>query len=250
MTKSNILFALTVFIMFFTLISANDADYSNPNSWGGDCQTGTSQSPININTKTLNFCPNINKSFKYLCVATPFVGSGQSFTVQAPQAGYIGIKDGVGNGPNIRLYQTAQIHFHAPSEHTINGKSYPLEIHHFFTALSNEDGTNITLTSQFVNYSTSTYSNTNVYAAVLGYLYYPSDDANALDFNIHTDANGTAQMNRKELFGCTSSRFWYHYRGSATTPPCTEKVDWFVYREPLPIKRSNYEAIKASINHG
>jgi len=27
-------------------------------------------------------------------------------------------------------------------------------------------------------------------------------------------------------------------------------VDWFVYREPLPIKTSNYNAIKAAINNG
>jgi carbonic anhydrase len=103
-------------------------------------------------------------------------------------------------------------------------------MHNFFVAMSNSDGTNITLTQQFVNFSTQSYSNASVYAAVLGYLFYPSDASNAIDLNVKTDENGIAQVNRLEIFGCTSARFWYHYRGSKTNPPCTETVDWFVYR--------------------
>jgi carbonic anhydrase len=103
----------------------------------------------------------------------------------------------------------------------VNGKHYQLEMHNFFTAMTDADGTNVTLTEQFVNYNTANYSSTNVFAAVLGYFFYPSDAPNAIDLNVRTDANGIAQVNRMEILGCTASRFWYHYRGSATTPPCT-----------------------------
>ena len=123
-------------------------------------------------------------------------------------------------------------------------------MHNYFVAMNDTDGANITLTQQFVNYSTLNYTNTGVYAAVLSYHFYPSDASNAIDLNVRTDANGIAQVNRLQILGCTSSRFWYHYRGSTTAPPCTETVDWFIYREPLPIKTSNYNAIKAGINKG
>ncbi len=125
-----------------------------------------------------------------------------------------------------------------------------MQMHNFFVAMNTSDGSNITLTQQFANFNTSAYTNTGIFAAVLSYMMYPSDDASAIDLNIHTDQHGVAQVNRLEIFGCTSSRFWYHYRGSTTTPPCTETVDWFVYREPIPVKTSNYNAIKAGINNG
>lgn len=35
----------------------------------------------------------------------------------------------------------------------------------------------------------------------------------------------------------------YHYRGSLTTPPCLEAVNWFVQTEPIKIRRANLEKI-------
>lgn len=138
----------------------------------------------------------MTNKFKYLCVAAPLEPKGLDFAVNTLGAGYIGVKDNIGNGPGIRLYQTKQFHFHVPSEHTVNGKAYPLEMHNFFVAMSNEDGTNLTLTSQFANFNTSNYTNQSVFAAVLSYHFYPSDAANAIDLNVRTDANGIAQVNR------------------------------------------------------
>jgi hypothetical protein len=190
----------TAIICAFLLVNishcSGSVDYTDPSSWGGNCQTGQSQSPIDINTKNLTFCPKINNDFKYLCFADSFESSDPAFTVSSVNSAYVGINDNVSTAANIRLYSSLQYHFHAPSEHTINGESYPLEMHNFFVALSNTDGTNLTLTQTFASFNTSTYSNATVYAAVLGYLFYPSDSANAIDLNIHTDENGIAQVNR------------------------------------------------------
>jgi carbonic anhydrase len=123
-------------------------------------------------------------------------------------------------------------------------------LHHFHLPLSNEEGKNTTYTSNFVNFDTSNFDNSSLFATVVGYLFYPSDEAHAIDLNVRTDQEGIAQVNNLEIFGCTSNRFFYHYRGSTTAPPCAERVDWFVYREPLPLKTSNYNAIKALINGG
>lgn len=116
--------------------------------------------------------------------------------------------------------------------------------------MTNSDGANSTFTSQFATFTPTGYDNQTLFASVAGFLFYPSDDPNAIDLNYQTDANGVAQINHQQLFGCTTSRFFYHYRGSLTTPPCTESVDWFLYREPLPLKTSEYNALKNAINSG
>jgi carbonic anhydrase len=43
---------------------------------------------------------------------------------------------------------------------------------------------------------------------------------------------------------------FYHYKGSLTTPPCAETVEWFVITEIYEISRKNFEKIKAAINGG
>jgi hypothetical protein len=103
-------------------------------------------------------------------------------------------------------------------------------MHNYFSAMSTEDGSNITLTQTFATFNTSSYTNTSVFAAVLSYFLYPSDSPKAIDFNAQLDTNGIPQVNRLEILGNTTKKFWYHYRGSMTTPPCTENLDWFIYR--------------------
>jgi hypothetical protein len=62
-----------------------------------------------------------------------------------------------------------------------------MEIYNFFTALSQNDGINLTLTLLFFNYSFNNYSNTRVFASVFRYFLYSSDNEGALDFNLHTN---------------------------------------------------------------
>jgi hypothetical protein len=65
--KRNEKMFVSFFVLLLTLIrSQNFLDYTNPESWTGNCQTSTTQSPININTKKLKFSPNIDDTFKYL----------------------------------------------------------------------------------------------------------------------------------------------------------------------------------------
>lgn len=43
-------------VSFVILAMSADADYTDPTTWGGDCD-GMRQSPINIETREVEFCP-------------------------------------------------------------------------------------------------------------------------------------------------------------------------------------------------
>lgn len=135
---------------------------------------------------------------KYQCTATSLIPkTGDiAYTIDSVGSSFIGINDLIGvTSPNIRLYSSANYHFHAPSEHTINGVQYPLELHIVHLAMDNANGTNSTFTSQFSTFNTSGYSNQTLFAGVAGYLFYPSDSPQALDLNARTDGKGIAQIN-------------------------------------------------------
>ena len=118
---------------------------------------------------------------------------------------------------DMKEYKAAQFHFHAPSEHTINGKQYDLCIH-------------------TVNLLTSTNTDNGRGAAVLGYLF--EEDAYAPDMpwlkqiiDAIPKTDGTVRMTFDwEKFSewvPVRGRYW-HYEGGLTTPGCGEIVNWHI----------------------
>ena len=41
----------------------------------------------------------------------------------------------------------------------------------------------------------------------------------------------------------------YHYAGSLTTPPCTEGVDWYIFRQPVTASREQIAAFETRLHH-
>ena len=122
-------------------------------------------------------------------------------------------------GDEIRLqgeqYFLQQIHFHSPSEHTLNGVRYPLEMH---LVHSNRARDRFTVLS------------------VLGY------EGRSSPVLRQFEQFGVPEMNQSipmavpvdlsAIFPTTlTPRF--HYSGSLTTPPCTENVNWVVFETPF-----------------
>lgn len=105
-----------------------------------------------------------------------------------------------------RHFRMVQFHMHADSEHTIDGKSFPLEGHFVFQA---QDGR----------------------LAVVGVMYEPGRPNRAiqgiLDQLAGTDAKPkSATLDIRPLLPTRLS--YYHYLGSLTTPPLTQNVEWYV----------------------
>lgn len=106
-----------------------------------------------------------------------------------------------------------QFHFHAPSEHLIDGKRYPAEVHFVHEG---PDGS----------------------LAVIGVLLEGGGENKLVEdmMNVATEAEGKATIDAENLHDLLPDEDKvYRYVGSLTTPPCSEVVDWNVMQKPVQI---------------
>jgi hypothetical protein len=93
-----------------------------PQFWGdlksgfSVCGTGMHQSPIDISTATITTLPELQ--IDYHDTPLRVVNNGHSIQVNYQQGSWVEV-DG-------KRYELMQFHFHAPSEHTMGGKAYPM----------------------------------------------------------------------------------------------------------------------------
>ncbi|XP_074527556.1 carbonic anhydrase 4a [Halichoeres trimaculatus] len=195
---------------------------------------GRQQSPINVVTrKTLK--DERLTPFKFQNYQQTFSGTiknnGHSVQVGVPHLSTIS------GGGLPDTYKAVQFHLHwgsnggPGSEHTIDGEQYPMELHI------------VHMKHQYTDLTTALSDPEGV--AVLGIFYERSNSANrkydhiinALKSIKNTDGNTSllpislAQLMPAEQ-NLTS---YYRYKGSLTTPGCTEAVIWTLFEHPVPL---------------
>lgn len=175
-----------------------------PQNWEGDCRTGESQSPINIINAEGKELENI--AIYYEDDAARILNNGH--TVQAEyDNGYIEV-DG-------ERYNVAQFHYHAPSEHTIDGKSFAAELHIVHVDVNDNKKVKAVIGILFEEGTENL-----AYQPFLSNLPGQEDE----------EITGIA-INAVDLLPSLQTTF--RYDGSLTTPPCTEEVLWFVMTTPV-----------------
>ncbi|MCD9027677.1 carbonic anhydrase family protein [Luteimonas sp. BDR2-5] len=184
-------------------LSAQQLDYSNQQSW--QSVHDQSQSPIDIQTSLAEPAdPDETHDIVFRnteAAGLKVVDNGHAveIEVQGPDALIRG-----------RHFELAQIHFHAASEHTIDGESFPLEGHYVFRA---KDGR----------------------LAVVGVMYRegaPNKMAGEV-LEALADAD-EGEIEHEDIAAMLPSvRSYHHYLGSLTTPPLTENVEWYVLDQPV-----------------
>ncbi|GJM63337.1 carbonic anhydrase family protein [Persicobacter diffluens] len=169
--------------------------------------TGVKQSPINI--KTSKICKPKPHQFQcsYKNSHEKIVNTGHTIRLDY-DSGSVLEYDG-------QAYNLRQFHFHTPSEHLIDGITYPMEAHFVHTAADND----------------TTY-------LVVGVLFKEGNENDFLKKFINSvpDHEGekelwTDYINADDIV--KASDHFYCYDGSLTTPPFTETVKWFVKQDIL-----------------
>ena len=194
------------------------AGSEGPSYWGDlatanvDCKIGKRQSPINIETNSKDFgISDAGIYLDYNDVNLDIVNNGHTIQVNIS-----GNNEALING---KKYKLLQFHFHAPSEHTINGRAIPMEAHLVHIAADGELAViGVLMTEGEAN-------------SFIGKIFdhMPADSSKGHN----STKSSKLQINTNDILP-TSKEHW-HYMGSLTTPPCTQIVEWYLLREPITI---------------
>ncbi|MDO5673558.1 MAG: carbonic anhydrase family protein [bacterium] len=173
---------------------------------------GKNQSPINL-TEFIE-AELAPLSFEYKPGGFEVINNGHTIQVNY-EAGSVFKVDG-------KDFVLKQFHFHAPSENLINGQSFPFEAHlvhvndageiAVVTVMYKEGEANKTLASFWPQMPVMAGGSEKL-----------SNTVNALDL-------------------MPENQDYFRFNGSLTTPPCTEGVRWFVFKEPVSIAKEQVEA--------
>ncbi len=171
---------------------------------------GLLQSPINILSKqteterhniTVNFKDEINKVDNLGHTVQLDFEEGHTITIDQ------------------KTYEFKQIHFHTPAEHLIDGITYPMEMHIVNKFIGDE-----TEYAVFAFHFKMGEKNKfiNEFLNLI-----PKDENQSKEI-----ATGIVKL--RDLFGENPREEWnsfHSYKGSLTTPPYTESVNWFVVKK-------------------
>ncbi|MFJ3045249.1 carbonic anhydrase family protein [Herbaspirillum chlorophenolicum] len=121
-----------------------------------------------------------------------------------------------------RRFALLQFHFHAASEHSIDGRSYPLEGHFVYKA---KDGRLAVIAVMFQKGAANGAAVQILKSFVRG----------KTDVPVKLDAG--------MLLPPTAD--YYHYLGSLTTPPLSQNVEWYILARPMTMSASQLAGFKA-----
>ncbi|WP_336332596.1 carbonic anhydrase family protein [Pseudomonas putida] len=192
--------------------------------WGefsnGVCTRGDQQSPVDVNMKHVQPVKSSTLELKASYGAPALSVSNNGHTIQA------NVIDGetvLWKGDKYRL---KQFHFHTPSEHLINHQSYPMELH-----MVHQDPTGRLLVLGILIKE----GKTNKTLASLW------DQLPILAGKTVT-LTAPAAPNLDMLIPRTSHHLFY--KGSLTTPPCTEGVQWILFEQPIELSKSQIQKFR------
>ncbi|XP_010916593.1 alpha carbonic anhydrase 7 isoform X2 [Elaeis guineensis] len=194
------------------------------NSWSA-CGTGKLQSPIDLSDERVRVLPQLGElRSSYHPANAVMKNRGHDIEIEwKNQTGGIWI--------NGTKYVLQQLHWHLPSEHTINGRRYSLELHMVHQTADNK-------------------------TAVVGILYKIGrpDPFLAKMEDYLKKVEDLAELEEEKL-GMVDPRDvrkgsseYYRYMGSLTAPPCTEGVVWIIIRKVRTVTQQQVNLLREAVH--
>ncbi|MGV0958647.1 MAG: carbonic anhydrase [Limnohabitans sp.] len=194
---------------------------AGPAQWGSlekdfvTCKIGGEQSPIDISTKATEKAKLPGIKTAYSASAGELVNNGHTIQINLAEGGSATVPSG--------SYKLLQFHFHTPSEEKINGKNFPLVAH----MVHKNDAGNL---------------------AVIGVLFKQGQENKALKDIFAALPAKEGKEALKQNFDATTllpaNMGYYAFKGSLTTPPCSEGVAWQVLKTPVEMSKAQIQAFQ------
>lgn len=198
---------------------------AGPENWGklspefAACDIGRNQSPINIED-TMRAAPKPIRGIQKFPAKEIF---NNGHTVQ------VNFKTGNMLVLDSAPYQMKQVHFHAPSENTIKGKSFPLEAHFVHADAKG----NLTVIGVMFNVGKANIGLTKLWPQM--------SDKESEPVALKTRVTPSEMM--------PENRAYYRFSGSLTTPPCSEGVRWILLKTPMTASKEQIEDFERAVKH-
>jgi carbonic anhydrase len=197
---------------------------TGPERWGelhakyAACATGRAQTPIDLGPLPTESSSSL--SFNYRDSELKVVNNGH--TIQANMdIGSVLTLDG-------KKFVLAQFHFHAPSEHVMQGRPYDMEVHFVHINLNRE----LAVVGVFLRRGRAHPAVEKVWRHMSSEVNKPVRVADV-------------RINAQEFL--PGGRTYHRYQGSLTTPPCSEGVNWVVMNDPIEVSAEQIEKFSAIV---
>jgi len=196
---------------------------SGPSQWGqldanfALCDRGQQQSPIALEKATASDLPNL--IFHYGPSPVSLLNNGRTLQVAYAPGSSIELE---GN-----RFDLVQFHFHHPSEHRIEDQDYPMELH----LVHRDRSGNLAVLGIMIEAGAENSALLGVWRNLLPAYTSLTQTSASVDANQLLPPVATA----------------YRYRGSLTTPPCSESVQWIVMDHPIQLSAQQIAAFEALV---
>ena len=201
---------------------------TGPSHWGkmdpaySLCANGSEQSPVDISNAAgdaLGDAPPAIE-FNYKATGNQIENNGHFVDINYKPGSSIIIDN--------TEYELVQSHFHTPAEHTINSKTFAMEVQHYHR---NKTGHQLIISALFVAGKDNKALH-HSWLKLLG--------------KRHTKHLLYREIDPSDLL--PENRAFYRLKGSLTMPPCTENITWIIMKQPVTATREQIQNLRKTIH--
>jgi len=221
---------------------------SQGKDWNCDCSEGKLQSPIDIDTGKITRSP-VKPVFRYgktVVDYKPEMGEESPIKIEYAENSVKIKHEGMGKLITLdgNVYSADEIIFHTPSQHTIDGRYYDMELEIVHSGESRDVISNHAIVSILFTAKPGVY---NRFYDEIDFFNLPNPLFKKRDIKRTFNLNNIFYEIQQTDYPMWKPFSFYTYEGSLTAPPCTQKTIHYVKSAPIEIGNTTIQLFKEAL---